>query len=526
MAITASATPSTITLNTANSFTASCHLKGNGITPNLGFITFSLSYTKNGVVHEVWTQGKIKANSTGVASVNYSFTASTWKTYFNDVGSDSLTVTFKVDTGVDTATTNITLSIAATPLIEEFTTYEPNQLSSFVEEVSTQTFQATISGQQGATIQSVTFTKYDGTAISANLVNGVWVKNYSLPTGSAGNYTSTCTATDSRGEVSTATVSYSIKPHNAPTVSFDIYRCDSNGDFDASGGYLSVTGYANANPADVLTIQSFTLGIVDSDSTTIVSGQSLTSGTRIIVGGGNIDPDKSYTATFTAIDDADDYNIGSSLTTTQTTTVPVVTRIMNVHDGGDGVAFGKMAESDKFMSKWAVYSDSAFFSCANNENKARGMAISYDNGANVDAQIYVGRNSITYNGATTWFPRRWMLNVYSRNATTGAKLGFSEIYRLPEADYGLGANQTYDIVTTKYLTSETLSSGSWSSKTQTITVTGVTSSNTVIVCAAPASMSAYQAAGVYCSAQGTNSLTFTCTTTPTSNLTVNIMVVG
>jgi len=66
----------------------------------------------------------------------------------------------------------------------------------------------------------------------------------------------------------------------------------------------------------------------------------------------------------------------------------------------------------------------------------------------------------------------------------------------------------------------------WSSNTQTVTVTGVTASNTVFVSPAPASASDYASAGIICTAQGTDSLTFTCTTVPSNAITVNVIIMG
>ena len=66
----------------------------------------------------------------------------------------------------------------------------------------------------------------------------------------------------------------------------------------------------------------------------------------------------------------------------------------------------------------------------------------------------------------------------------------------------------------------------WTSNQQTVTVSGVTSSNYVVVSPAPASYDDYCEAGIYCSAQGTNSLTFKCDTVPSAALTVNIMIVN
>lgn len=66
----------------------------------------------------------------------------------------------------------------------------------------------------------------------------------------------------------------------------------------------------------------------------------------------------------------------------------------------------------------------------------------------------------------------------------------------------------------------------WTSNQQTVTVTGVTASNYVIVSPAPASYEAYCEAGIYCSAQAANSLTFNCDTAPSASLTVNVMIVN
>lgn len=71
----------------------------------------------------------------------------------------------------------------------------------------------------------------------------------------------------------------------------------------------------------------------------------------------------------------------------------------------------------------------------------------------------------------------------------------------------------------------TLTTSGWSSNTQTATVSGVTSSNNVIVTPTPASIANYTSAGIYCSAQGTNTLTFTCATVPSTNITVNVLIV-
>lgn len=79
------------------------------------------------------------------------------------------------------------------------------------------------------------------------------------------------------------------------------------------------------------------------------------------------------------------------------------------------------------------------------------------------------------------------------------------------------------------ITSQTvsISVANWNATTTcTKSVTGVTSSNNVIVAPAPSSMSDWASSGVYCSAQGSGTLTFTASTTPSADMTVNVMIIN
>ncbi len=89
------------------------------------------------------------------------------------------------------------------------------------------------------------------------------------------------------------------------------------------------------------------------------------------------------------------------------------------------------------------------------------------------------------------------------------------------------ANKAY--VDSKAPTSVTiiLFSSSWSSNTQTVTVSGVSATETAqLITPTPAigSQSAYYEAGIMCTNQGTNSLTFTCQTVPTRTLIVYVVI--
>ena len=73
----------------------------------------------------------------------------------------------------------------------------------------------------------------------------------------------------------------------------------------------------------------------------------------------------------------------------------------------------------------------------------------------------------------------------------------------------------------------TLPASGWSGSTQTVTVSGVLADETAQLIQpmpAMASQSAYYGAEVLCSGQAANSLTFTCQTVPTADLTVYVVM--
>jgi hypothetical protein len=97
--------------------------------------------------------------------------------------------------------------------------------------------------------------------------------------------------------------------------------------------------------------------------------------------------------------------------------------------------------------------------------------------------------------------------------------------RVPTQDM-MVANKGYvdSVAPTIYNRTATLTVGGWSSLTQTVSVSNITGTNTVFAAAAPASTDAYSKAGIKCTTQGTNVLTFTCKQVPTADITVNIVV--
>jgi hypothetical protein len=77
---------------------------------------------------------------------------------------------------------------------------------------------------------------------------------------------------------------------------------------------------------------------------------------------------------------------------------------------------------------------------------------------------------------------------------------------------------------TKVNSTVTLTSAGWSSNTQTVNVTGMTATGVVMVSPDPTDQSAYTSAGILCTAQASGTLTFTCDTTPSGDIDVNVVM--
>lgn len=110
----------------------------------------------------------------------------------------------------------------------------------------------------------------------------------------------------------------------------------------------------------------------------------------------------------------------------------------------------------------------------------------------------------------------------STSSTSSTSGGYAATPKAVKTAYDLANGKEAKHTTT----TASLAVASWSSLAQTVSVTGVTASNTVIVSPDAASHDAYCKAGVYCSAQAAGKLTFKCTTNPTAALTVNIVIMG
>ena len=70
----------------------------------------------------------------------------------------------------------------------------------------------------------------------------------------------------------------------------------------------------------------------------------------------------------------------------------------------------------------------------------------------------------------------------------------------------------------------TLNASSWDNLSQSVMASGVTADNDLVISPASSSHDAYVEAGVRCTAQTSNRLTFICTEKPSSNLSVNVLI--
>lgn len=93
----------------------------------------------------------------------------------------------------------------------------------------------------------------------------------------------------------------------------------------------------------------------------------------------------------------------------------------------------------------------------------------------------------------------------------------------PAEDLQAAPKQYVDALKPKPITI-TLPASGWSGNQQTVAATGVTADNAVTPSPAPASWEAAGAAGVRCTAQGADSLTFACSEPPAEDLTYNVLI--
>lgn len=244
-----------------------------------------------------------------------------------------------------------------------------------------------------------------------------------------------------------------------------------------------------------------------------INGQS-------IVGEGNVDID--------ALPDQTGQS-GKFLTTDGTDAIwEIISSIPYTIYGQDSITIG--VTRSEYMFKTTVAglqntissrsSESTVFGCGNRTGNG-GTIVGLGNYAVLTDCTIIGKNiSVTKSGTSVIGSGNASRTITEKGfywATYGAD------YKILSEDGTIPKERLVNVISTPSTMPELTVAG-WSDNTQTVTVTGVTETNTVFVSPAPASASDYASAGIICTAQGTDSLTFTCTTVPTNAITVNVVI--
>lgn len=165
------------------------------------------------------------------------------------------------------------------------------------------------------------------------------------------------------------------------------------------------------------------------------------------------------------------------------------------------------------------------------------------NGGSGGAETYSNPALTSVSNICTWTvshtlnTKDFVANVY--NISTGKEVMYegirtsNSVYTINlQSDTNIAAD-TYKVVMVKSgssggsssLNTEsiTIQTTDWSANSYTATVQGMTADKVVWVSPAPSSATDYSTAGILCTAQDTDELTFTCTSTPSNDVTINVI---
>ena len=189
------------------------------------------------------------------------------------------------------------------------------------------------SGAYGSTIKSYSITTDPGvgSANASSLTTGTLYKT--------GKVNVTAKVTDSRGRTATRSTTFSISAYAAPVISgVTLYRCKSDGTRDDAAGtcaYVKANFSCSAIGSNKVSVQAVLSQIGGSYTTSTI----LTSGSGVVLGGGKLAVDATYSATITATD-----TVGS--VSTYSGEVSSAAYIMHVKKGGKALGFGMAAGAD------------------------------------------------------------------------------------------------------------------------------------------------------------------------------------
>lgn len=193
-------------------------------------------------------------------------------------------------------------------------------------------------GTYGSTISKYSISGDDQSATASKYTTGVL--------NNSGTVTFTGVVTDSRGRTATKTANISVVDYSSPKITdFLVQRCNSGGTLTDEGTYVKVTPKWSYSSVSSKNTFSAKVDYKTKAATTWSAATTVTtSGSSYIIGGGGISANTSYDIRLT-IQDAFE-------TVTKTITIPTAKTTLDFRNGGNGIAVGKVAESDGFEVDW------------------------------------------------------------------------------------------------------------------------------------------------------------------------------
>lgn len=341
--------------STISSVTQNVSVGSSGGVATVNIVRNNASYTHR----VVWVFGSNSYTQTGQGTTaSYTIPASWLAAIPNSAsGSASVTVTtFNGSTQIgQSVSATFTVSAAVNPSIGGFsvaprgTAYNAGMTTVYIAGYST----ALLSASSAAGVNGSSIAKYEfinGSTVIASYNSSASSYSHTTGTLTGSSASFSVRVTDTRGRTATKAASaITIKAYATPSFSTaNAYRCDSSGTASNDGTYLRVLATAVATPTEN-SITALTYATKATTSSTW-SGES-TVGSGVIASG--FANTTSYDVRIKATD-----KLGQS--SYRYFTIPTAEYTMDFKEGGKGVAFGKVAETDNLVdSTWAIKSSAA-----------------------------------------------------------------------------------------------------------------------------------------------------------------------
>ena len=409
-----------------------------------GAVTVNISRKSTAYTHTVkWTFGSHTATQTGrTTSASYTIPAS-WLSAIPNAASGTGTVTvttFNGSTQIGTAATasftitaGVNPSIGSVSVAARGTAYSAG-VSGYIAGYSTALITASnVAGVNGSTIKKVEFIR-DGAVLSSNTT-----PTYTYTTGTLTGTSATFSVrvTDSRGRTATKSASaVTIQAYSLPAITANAFRSNSSGTATADGTYIRITASATATPS----ANSITALTYATKATTASSYSS-----EANVGSGVTKSGFSNTTSYDVRVKATDKLGGVAY---KYFTIPTAEYTMDFKVGGKGVAFGKVAETDELVdSEWDIKTAGTIKTNADahiGAGSSPTVMLECPLGTRLGD---VALRTTATNGVQR--PINMIFRLYSYNSSTGARIGYYDVYQLPDATPDKTGNDGYAIITTK-----------------------------------------------------------------------------